>query len=151
MSRIRNTLIFMLIAMAVFTVLYGCKKRTSSSEGQQTTSRKSVLPATQETVGPRITEPTEADRAEMKIALANSDFQQGVRLKAANEIIDIKVGHLVPHVTDWNNDGKKDMLLGQFSGGAIHLYLNIGTDEAPVFGEGELLQAGHKPIKLDAG
>ena len=151
MSRISRTAICALGALMALMVLHGCKKSPPAPEGQQSTSRQSAAPVAQKVVGPRITEPTEADKAEMRIALENSDFQQGVRLRAAHEIIDIKVGHLVPHVTDWNNDGKKDMLVGQFSGGMIHLYLNIGIEEAPIFAEGEILHAGDKPIRLDAG
>lgn len=36
-------------------------------------------------------------------------------------------------VVDWNNDGKKDLIVGNKEG-AVFLYLNIGTDAAPVFG-----------------
>jgi hypothetical protein len=151
MSRISKTAVFMLVVTAALTALNGCKKSTPAPEDQQTTTGRSSPAAAQKIVGPRIAEPTEADKAEMKTALKNSDFRQGIRLQAADEIIDIKVGHLVPQVVDWNNDGKKDMLVGQFSGGTINLYLNIGTDEAPVFGEGEILHADDKPIRLDAG
>jgi hypothetical protein len=63
----------------------------------------------------------------------------------------VRIGHLVPYISDWNNDGKKDMVMGQFMSGAITLFENIGTDEAPVLGEGKPLLAGDKPIKLDAG
>ena len=80
-----------------------------------------------------------------------SAFREGVRIKAAGEPIDIDIGHLVPQACDWNNDGKKDLIVGQFSGGAIRLYLNEGTNAAPVFGESSLLNAGGKPIRLDAG
>lgn len=76
---------------------------------------------------------------------------KGVKLEAAGEPIDVEVGHLVPRACDWNNDGKKDLIVGQFRDGAIRLYLNQGTDTAPVFGEFSLLQAGGKPIRLDAG
>jgi len=76
---------------------------------------------------------------------------QGVKLEAGGKPIDIEIGHLVPRACDWNNDGKKDLIVGQFGGGAIRLYLNQGTDAAPVFAESSMLQAGGKPIRLDAG
>ncbi len=79
------------------------------------------------------------------------ELSKGVKLEAGGEPIDIEVGHLVPRVCDWNNDGRKDLIVGQFSGGAIRLYLNQGTDAAPVFGESSFLHAGGKPIRLDAG
>ncbi len=82
---------------------------------------------------------------------AESAFHKGVQIEAGGKPIDVEVGHLVPRTCDWNNDGKKDLIVGQFSNGAIRLYLNQGTDAAPVFGEFSLLQAGGKPIRLDAG
>jgi hypothetical protein len=39
-----------------------------------------------------------------------------------------------PEINDWNEDGKKDLLIGTESGtGTIRIYLNQGTDENPVF------------------
>ncbi len=80
-----------------------------------------------------------------------SAFCEGVLIEAAGKPIDIEIGHLVPKACDWNNDGKKDLLVGQFKDGAIRLYLNQGTDAAPVFEDSTVLQAGGKPVKLDAG
>jgi hypothetical protein len=82
---------------------------------------------------------------------AEPQFQPGVQIQAAGKPIAWDVGHLVPCVSDWNGDGKKDLLVGRFMGGEVRLYINQGTDEAPVFGESIPLEAGGKPIKLDAG
>ena len=47
---------------------------------------------------------------------------------------DIDVGSLsTPDVVDWNNDGKKDLVIG-CDAGYIYVYLNTGTNEAPSFG-----------------
>jgi len=78
-------------------------------------------------------------------------LQKGVRVEADGKPIDAEIGHLVPCVADWNNDGRKDLLVGQFSGGKIALYLNQGTDAAPVFQKPEYLQAGGAEISLPAG
>lgn len=78
-------------------------------------------------------------------------LQQGVKLRANGQDIDVEVGHLVPWVMDWNGDGKKDLVVGQFKEGRIRLYLNQGTDAEPVFRGFQLLEAGGKPIRLDAG
>ncbi len=75
----------------------------------------------------------------------------GVRLQADGRDIDIEIGHLVPCVADWNGDGRKDLLLGQFREGRIRFYPNAGTDAQPVFKSFELLSAGGTPIRLDAG
>ena len=50
-------------------------------------------------------------------------------------------GRATPTVTDWNEDGKKDLLLGNGSG-EVFLYVNKGANELPVF---------DKPIKLNGG
>ncbi len=82
---------------------------------------------------------------------AFSAMQEGVRLEADGKVIDVEIGHLVPCVTDWNEDGKRDLVVGQFSGGKIRLYLNQGTDSAPVFKTFEYLKAGGAEISLPSG
>ncbi len=82
---------------------------------------------------------------------SQAQFKTGVRLCAESKPIDVEIGHLVPTVVDWNGDGKKDLIVGQFSNGAIRLYLNEGTDAEPKFGKFGFLEAGDKPIRLDAG
>jgi hypothetical protein len=79
------------------------------------------------------------------------EFQSGVRLQADGKNIDVKIGHLVPAVMDWNGDGKKDLIVGQFSGGRISVFLNQGSDDAPVFKDFSLLRADTKEIRLPAG
>jgi hypothetical protein len=117
-----------------------------------------ALPGCQRTQPETVTEPdrtpksgTEIDRTPETEAPADSRLASGVKLMAAGEPIDIEVGHLVPCVTDWNSDGRKDLLVGQFRPGAIRLYLNHGTDASPVFKDFSMLHAGGKPIRLDAG
>ncbi len=78
-------------------------------------------------------------------------LREGVRLEANGEVIDVEIGHLVPCVTDWNRDGKKDLIAGQFSGGRIRLYVNQGTDSAPLFKDFSYLPAGGEEIRLPAG
>ncbi len=92
-----------------------------------------------------------AHASKEKVSLDSSTFEAGFKIAAGGKPIDVAIGHLVPDVVDWNNDGKKDLVVGQFKEGSIRLYLNKGTDAKPVFGEFSLLVAGEKPIKLDAG
>jgi len=54
-----------------------------------------------------------------------------------------------PEVVDWNNDGKKDLLVGMFSEGKVMLFLNTGTDVDPKFKSGELLTAGGEEIHVE--
>jgi len=53
-----------------------------------------------------------------------------------------------PQVTDWNRDGKKDLLVGN-SDGYIRCYLNVGTNAAPVFEDYSYIYSGPgTPINL---
>jgi len=92
-----------------------------------------------------------SDQGERASATGDPSLGPGVKLMAGGEPIDVEIGHLVPCVSDWNSDGKKDLLVGQFKSGAIRLYLNQGTDAAPMFKDFSMLHAGGKPIRLDAG
>lgn len=54
-----------------------------------------------------------------------------------------------PFVADWDNDGRKDLLVGS-ADGSILLYLNTGSEEAPAFGAASYLQANGVPVSLGA-
>jgi hypothetical protein len=51
----------------------------------------------------------------------------------------------VPFVADWNNDGRKDLIVGQANGFVI-LFLNTGLEEAPEFAAGTDLYAGSSAL-----
>ncbi len=55
-----------------------------------------------------------------------------------------------PCVTDWNNDGMKDLVLGIFTGGNIWFYANENTNEDPVFNSHTVMQADGVNITLPA-
>ena len=76
-----------------------------------------------------------------------AEFLPGVKIVDDGKAIVQGGSSLVPCVVDWNGDGKKDLLVGQ-SFGKIRLYLNQGTDNAPVFKSFTYLQAGGKVISL---
>lgn len=55
-----------------------------------------------------------------------------------------------PRMVDWNNDGKKDLLLGQWSGPfyynqPMYVCLNVGTDANPVFSDRMVFQLNTTP------
>ena len=64
-----------------------------------------------------------------------------VKLMAGGKPIAVNVGHASPFVCDFNQDGKKDLLVGQFGGGRLRVYLNQGTDSEPQFDQFSFLQA----------
>lgn len=65
--------------------------------------------------------------------------------------IALNIGHSAPILTDFDNDGLKDLLVGEFGGGGIRFYKNVGTAETPRFGKHEMVRAGGKPIAVEAG
>ncbi|MBM3314342.1 hypothetical protein FJY71_00675 [candidate division WOR-3 bacterium] len=64
----------------------------------------------------------------------------------------IDVGYYgAPQMVDWDQDGRKDLLLGQFTGGNIRFYPNVGTNSAPVFSGFSYVQASGQIIQLPYG
>jgi hypothetical protein len=64
-----------------------------------------------------------------------------------NDTIDVIV-FSSPITYDWDGDGDKDLLVGQFFYGYISFYENIGTNYAPVFGDSYFLYADGSIITL---
>jgi hypothetical protein len=56
-----------------------------------------------------------------------------------------------PTVVDWNNDGRKDLVVGQFTSGNVWRFLNVGTDANPVFNGGSLIQCAGTNIATTYG
>ncbi len=69
---------------------------------------------------------------------------------ANGEPITMDVGCASPCVTDWNLDGKKDLIVGQFKNGKMRYYENIGTNANPQFGDYVFMQADGEDISLEA-
>ena len=57
---------------------------------------------------------------------------------------------IFPRVVYWDSDDRKDLLAGQYDG-RVKIFLNNGTDAAPVFDAGSFLQAGPSAAAIDAG
>ena len=87
------------------------------------------------------------------VALAQTPvFDAPVAIEANGTPINVGAGgNASPFVVDWNGDGKQDLLLGQFDGGKVRFYENIGENFAPVFGDSVYLQADGSDISLSSG
>jgi hypothetical protein len=74
-----------------------------------------------------------------------------VKIEANGKPISVDTGHAAPCVYDFDHDGKKDLLVGQFGGGTCRIYRNVGTNAAPRFETFALLQAGGSDAKMKPG
>jgi len=78
------------------------------------------------------------------------EIKPGVKVKDGS--LDLQVnGHSSPTMVDWDNDGAKDLLVGQRINGQIHLFLNQGTDLNPLFQGSTLIESGGSPIQVPPG
>jgi hypothetical protein len=79
----------------------------------------------------------------------NSVLQKPVRLTAVDAVIDSgpQWAHSGPCLHDVDRDGRRDLVVGDFSG-LFRLYRNVGTDREPKFAAGELLMAGGAVAKV---
>lgn len=56
-------------------------------------------------------------------------------------------GHAAPVYYDWDNDGRRDLIVGGFSG-RFRVYLNDGVDDAPVFSDYHWIRANGEIAQL---
>ena len=70
------------------------------------------------------------------VAVAGDDFLDPVRLQADGKPIDTEIGHAAPFVADFDGDGVRDLLVGQFGGGILWIFRNDGTDTKPKLAPG---------------
>jgi len=78
------------------------------------------------------------------------ELEKGVYVYDGNLPLEVD-RHSSPCVIDWNNDNKKDLVIGQFGYGYIWLFLNQGTDLNPVFNGGSYIYSGSVPISANSG
>jgi hypothetical protein len=78
---------------------------------------------------------------------AEPDLEAGVLIENGPFPLDVDY-HSSPFAADWNNDGRKDLLCGEYYG-RVHLLINEGTDSQPVFSSSVFLLDG--AAVLDAG
>ena len=98
-------------------------------------------------------------------------FAPPVRLEANGVPIDVTIGHAAPYIIDFDGDGVRDLLVGEFgdvdfpierlpkrlqeaakkssySQGKLRIYRNYGSDEEPLFKDFEYLRAGREDASM---
>lgn len=72
--------------------------------------------------------------------LQGPQFTEPVRLKAGDDYVRVESpGWAAPCWQDVDGDGKKDLVVGQFRGGKMRFYRNLGEGK---LAQGEWLRAG---------
>ena len=79
------------------------------------------------------------------------ELQPPVRLEAAGKPIDTAIGHAAPFVCDFDGDGDKDLLVGQFGDGLLWIYSNEGTNAEPNLAAGVKFKDGKEDGCVPSG
>ena len=80
-----------------------------------------------------------------------ADLAPPVRLEAGGKPIDTEEGHAAPFVGDFDGDGIRDLLVGQYGDGALWIFRNVGTNEKPVLAAGKKFKEGSPDGRVPAG
>ena len=92
----------------------------------------------------------ELEIVQRKPATLSSELNSPIRLTADSEPIDIgslsKYGHAGPWVADVDQDGDRDLLVGDFPG-YFWFFSNEATDASPKYASAVKLQAGGEDAK----
>ncbi len=78
-------------------------------------------------------------------------FETPFRVRAAEGFIDVLQDHAAPLYEDIDEDGVKELLVGQFCNGALRVYKNHGTNTAPIFKGYEYLRTGETYAAVPSG
>lgn len=79
------------------------------------------------------------------------ELEPPVRLEAAGKPIDTEIGHAAPFVYDFDGDGIKDLLVGQFGQGLLWIYRNEGTNSEPKLAAGVKFKEGAEDDRVPSG
>ena len=79
------------------------------------------------------------------------ELAEPVRLEAGGAFIDTEIGHASPLVYDFDGDGVKDLLVGQFGEGLLRIYRNEGSNSAVELAAGVKFKDGHEDGRVPSG
>jgi len=82
---------------------------------------------------------------------ASGELLPPVRIEAGGKPIDTDIGHAAPFVADFDGDGVRDLLVGQFGEGILRIFRNEGTDAAPKLAAGVKFKDGAPDGRVPTG
>jgi hypothetical protein len=89
------------------------------------------------------------------VACGADSARQGLappaQIQAAGKAISVDIGHAAPLWADIDQDGKPELLVGQFGDGKLRIYPNFGTAKDPEFIKFTWFQAGGADGKVPSG
>lgn len=75
-----------------------------------------------------------------------------VHVMADGQPLDVGgIGYAAPFMGDYDGDGVRDLLVGQFREGKLWIYRNLGTNSKPEFGGYEQFKDGAETGRVPAG
>jgi hypothetical protein len=75
-----------------------------------------------------------------------------VHVLAEDQPLDVhQSGHSAPFVADFDGDGIRDLLVGQYEQGRLRIYRNLGTNSQPRFATYTWFEAGGETGRVPEG
>ena len=80
-----------------------------------------------------------------------NSFEAPIRINDGKIPINVDACHAAPLYVDYDEDGVKELLVGQFGQGKLRVYENKGTEKEPLFDGFTWLQAEGQDAAIPSG